>query len=86
MREIIFSSGASLFNCLRRNIGVAFCPEVAVAEDLRAGRLVRLAWPAGPDATTAFVIRHADKWVSPSVRRFMDLVLEMVRPGARGGR
>jgi len=70
-----------MYNTLKRGIGVAFCPLAAVRDDLAAGRLVRLHWPPGPDATTVFMIRHADKWCSPTVRRFMDLALEMVRPG-----
>lgn len=81
MRDIVFSSAGGMYNTLMRGIGIAFCPLAAVRDHLESGRLVQLRWPPGPTATTVFMIRHADKWCSPSVRRFMNLALEMVRPG-----
>ena len=52
---------------------MAFCPEIIVRRDIEAGNLVQLHWQPMPKETTVFMIRHADKWCSPVVRRFMEI-------------
>jgi len=75
-KAIVFSSTPSLYNTLKRGVGLAFCPEIMVRRDIEEGRLVQLYWPPGPTETTVFMIRHADKWCSPVVSRFMEIAEE----------
>jgi DNA-binding transcriptional LysR family regulator len=68
-------------------VGLTLCPRVAIAADLAAGRLAALPWagfeaaqeaaPAPPEAAI-LMIRHADKWCSPLLARFMDLCVEVM--------
>jgi DNA-binding transcriptional LysR family regulator len=57
---IELNSLAAVVQCLRVGLGVAVVPQRAVAEDLTAGRLQRLAW-SEPLAADLFLVRHRDK-------------------------
>ncbi len=58
VREL--NSVRAIVQCLRAGIGVSLLPERAVAEELAARRLTRLAWRE-PLAANLFFIRHRDK-------------------------
>ena len=57
---------------------MAFCPEIIVRRDVKAGNLIRLHWQPMPEETTVFMIRHEDKWCSPVVRRFMEIAEKVI--------
>ena len=59
--------------CLKRGLGVTFCPAVAVADDLKGKRLVRLEIVRDHDEAALVMIWHAEKWCSPLLRHFMKL-------------
>lgn len=40
---------------------------------VEAGSLALLDWDPLPEETTVFMIRHADKWCSPIVSRFIEM-------------
>ncbi len=70
-RAIEFSSGNSLRGCLQRGIGLSFCPRISITREMRAGSLEVLDWPE--TFTSVIMIRHADKWCSPLLTRFMEI-------------
>ncbi len=75
-----FSSLAALEQCLIAGLGVTIIPEVTVRGDLHNGSLVTLAWQGEPLETGILMIRHKEKWLSPPLRAFMELVkVEMAR-------
>ena len=59
--------------CLQRGLGVTLCPEVSVADALKAKRLVRLETGQDDDEAALVMIWHAEKWCSPLLRHFMKL-------------
>jgi DNA-binding transcriptional LysR family regulator len=59
--------------CLKRGLGVTLCPDVSVADALKAGRLVRLETGNEDDDASLVMIWHAEKWCSPLLRHFMKL-------------
>ena len=60
-------------------LGISLLPQVAVAKELRSGSLVCLNW-AGPDfGMFTQVIYHKDKWISPALGAFLELV-KKIRP------
>jgi len=77
-----FSSAAALRGCVLGGLGVSILPWVAVADDIAAGRLVVLDWAEGELETAVLMIRHRDKWLSPPLAAFMELVRAELMPGA----
>ncbi|OGR35763.1 MAG: hypothetical protein A2051_02995 [Desulfovibrionales bacterium GWA2_65_9] len=76
-----FSSAAALRGCIMNGLGVSILPELAVRADVAAGRLVVLPWSTGEGGgdgsaleTAVLMLRHKDKWLSPPLAAFMDLV------------
>lgn len=55
-------------------LGISLLPLIAARDDIDNGRLICLNW-AGPDfGLTTQVVYHKDKWLSPALRIFLDLV------------
>ncbi len=77
-----FSSAAALRGCVMGGVGVSLLPELAVRTDLAAGRLVVLPWAEGDLETAVLMIRHKDKWLSPPLTAFMDMVRAGLMDGA----
>lgn len=69
-----FSCLAALKRCLRAALGVTIIPEIAIQEELREGALTVLPWRGEPLVTGILMIRHREKWLSPPLRTFMELV------------
>lgn len=75
-----FSSLSALKQCLIAGLGVAILPEIAVRSETREGLVTRLSWQHEPLETGILMIHHKQKWLSPPIRAFMDLVkLEMAQ-------
>ncbi|MDO9630455.1 MAG: LysR family transcriptional regulator [Humidesulfovibrio sp.] len=80
-----FSSAAALRGCVLNGLGVSILPELAVRADVAAGRLAVLPWSldeGGPLETMVLMLRHKDKWLSPPLVAFMDLVRAHLMSGA----
>ncbi len=79
-----FSSGAALRACLFSGLGLTVLPRSAITEDLAQGRLVVLPWSEGPLEVEVLMIWHRQRWLSPSLRAFMDLVRQaLAEPNTR---
>lgn len=77
-----FSSAAALRGCLASGLGVSILPALAVRDDVAAGRLALLPW-AGPVLETAvLMLHHKDKWLSPPLAAFMDLMRRELMDGS----
>lgn len=77
-----FSSAAALRGCLAGGLGVSILPALAVRDDVAAGCLALLPW-AGPVLETAvLMLHHRDKWLSPPLAAFMDLMRQELMAGA----
>lgn len=72
-----FSSLAALKVCLAQGWGVAILPAVSIQDE---PRLRILKW-AGPSlATGILMVWHREKWISPLLGSFMDLMREEIGP------
>ncbi len=56
------------------NLGVAFLPRFAVAEELASGKLIELPTDLRQNNITAICAWHRNKWVSPAIELFLKLV------------
>ena len=89
-----FASIEAIKECVKAGMGLTVLPRIAVATELDQGTLVELAWDGPPLEIVTQVIRHKDKWLSPTLSAFLDCVRDELRPvgstnGAaphRGGR
>jgi DNA-binding transcriptional LysR family regulator len=69
-----FSSVEAMKQCVCARMGMALLPAVVVARELRQNQFKALHW-AGPSLDiTAHAIWHKDKWVSPAMAAFLELV------------
>lgn len=69
-----FGSLESIKQCVKNGLGVSLLPKIAVAEELKRGELISLAW-SGPDIPIeAHMIFHGDKWVSPPLAALEKLI------------
>jgi len=56
--------------------GIGFLPRVVVEQELITKQLVELPWAGPPFGIKAQLIYHKDKWQSPALRAFIELVLK----------
>lgn len=80
-----FSSASALKGAVLSGLGLTLLPELAVREDVAAGRLAVLRWDAkagGPLETAVLMLRHKDKWLAPPLAAFMDLARGRLMAGA----
>lgn len=64
------------------NLGVAFVPCFAVAEELAEGKLIELPTDLRQKNISAICAYHKNKWVSPAIALFLKLVDENILPTA----
>jgi DNA-binding transcriptional LysR family regulator len=80
-----FSSVEAIRECISLGMGLGLLPAIVAARELRQHHLKALNW-AGPTLDIATrIIWHKDKWISPAMAAFRDLVqqtLGSARPDA----
>ncbi|MGA7343193.1 MAG: LysR family transcriptional regulator [Terracidiphilus sp.] len=71
-----FSSVEAIKQCVAAGMGVAILPAIVVASELRRRQFKALNW-TGPSLDIAtYIVCHKDKWISPAMAAFMELVKE----------
>jgi DNA-binding transcriptional LysR family regulator len=71
-----FSSVEAIKQCVLAGMGLGLLPAIVVARELRQHQLKALHW-AGPSMDIAtHILWHKDKWISPAMAAFIDLVKE----------
>ncbi len=71
---IEFSSVEAIKQCASLGMGVALLPEVVVAEHLSRNQLKPLHWTGVETHIATYVVWHRDKWISPTLRAFIDVL------------
>jgi DNA-binding transcriptional LysR family regulator len=81
-----FSSVEAIKQCITIGMGLGLLPAIVVARELRQHHLKALHW-AGPSLDIATsILWHKDKWISPAMAAFMELVknkMEDSEPGRK---
>ena len=80
-----FSSVEALKQCVTLGMGLGLLPAIVVARELHQNRLKALRW-AGPSLDIdTHILWHKDKWISPPMAAFMELVMDKLEDsGPRG--
>ena len=69
-----FSSVEAMKQCVGMGMGLALLPAIAVWRELKQNQFVALRW-SGPSLDIAtHVLWHKDKWISPAMAAFLELV------------
>jgi DNA-binding transcriptional LysR family regulator len=68
-----FSSTAAIRECVAQGIGLSILPLAAMAEKRPTGRVRILPLQDGELEVACLMIWHRQKWISPTLRSFMDI-------------
>jgi DNA-binding transcriptional LysR family regulator len=69
-----FSSVEAMKQCVRVGMGLALLPAIVISRELRQHQFKALHW-AGPSLDiTTHMLWHKDKWVSPAMAAFLELL------------
>jgi DNA-binding transcriptional LysR family regulator len=73
-----FSSVEAMKQCVRVGMGLALLPAIVISRELRQHLFKAIHW-AGPSLdVTTHVLWHKDKWVSPAMAAFLELVQNQI--------
>jgi DNA-binding transcriptional LysR family regulator len=79
-----FSSVEAIKQCVAVGMGLGLLPAIVVARELRQHQLKALHW-AGPSLDIATnIIWHKDKWISPAMAAFIEMVKEKLEDSEPG--
>ena len=56
--------------------GISFLPRIAVEKEIEGGQLVEIKYNGPEFYTSAQVLYHKDKWISPALQAILDMSLE----------
>ncbi|BBH20011.1 LysR family transcriptional regulator [Paenibacillus baekrokdamisoli] len=68
-----FSSAEAIKQCAMVGLGIAFLPEMVVANELDRGELVALSWEMPELRVVTQMLWHKEKWLSPAISAFLDI-------------
>lgn len=74
-----FTSVEAIKQLVMGGMGVAQLPLVAVATEVEQGRLALLDWQADEAEMFVQLVVHRDKWLSPALRAFVEVVKEIMQ-------
>jgi DNA-binding transcriptional LysR family regulator len=67
-------------------VGITVLPEVTVSEEIEQGKLIRLAWEEGELEVAILMIWRKEKWLSPTLAAFMEIVREALKGASSMGK
>lgn len=85
-RDIVLDETIELWSteaikrCTMSNLGFTFLPRSVVREEMASGRLVELSAPISGVRNPVLCVRHKNRWVTPAMALFMDLLREYLHP------
>lgn len=62
--------------CVMNGIGMSFLPFIAVREEVKNGKLIAIPFNSIHNKMVSQIAYHRKKWLSPSLKAFLDLTLE----------
>ena len=77
--SLSFHSVETLKQCAIGGAGITILPKISVSEEIRQGKLKRLAWEVKDLEVAILMIWRKAKWLSPSLKAFMETVRKAMR-------
>lgn len=84
-----FSNVEAIKQCVMAGMGIGVLPAYVVTQELEQGRIAALNWTESDLTMSLQLVWHKDKWLSPALRAFLDVVhalLPATPAGAVSGR
>jgi DNA-binding transcriptional LysR family regulator len=78
--KLEFNSVEAIKQCVMAGLGIAFLPQIAVAEQIKQGKLAALNWAEPVQAYTQMVW-HKDKWLSLILSEFLKMSRQALGQG-----
>lgn len=75
--KIEFASIEAIKQCVMAGLGITLLPEMAVAKEVELGQLTPLHWEGPSFQIVTQISWHKDKWVSPALRTFIQMVKQL---------
>jgi len=69
-----FSSVEAIKQCVAAGMGLGLLPMIVVERELRQQLIKTLAWVGPPLDIATHIVWHKDKWVSPAMEAFVEMV------------
>jgi DNA-binding transcriptional LysR family regulator len=69
-----FSSVEAMKQCIVAGMGLGLLPEIVVAGEVRRGKLKAVRWTGPTFDIGTHILWHKDKWISPAMAAFRELV------------
>jgi DNA-binding transcriptional LysR family regulator len=76
-----FSSVEAIKQCVIAGMGIGLLPEIVIACEWRKKQFAVLNWD-GPMSIATHIVWHKDKWISPGMQAFLDIVRSRLQPAA----
>ena len=77
VRTVVLNSPEAVKRLVEANLGVAFTSQFAVQDELKRGRLKRLAVEGLCLRRALLLVQHVDKCVTPPMETFLDMIFRM---------
>lgn len=74
-----FNSVAAIRQCVMEEAGVTVLPEISIAREISRGRIVALPWEEDCLEVALLMIWCKDRWLSPTLRAFMETAREVLK-------
>ena len=75
-----FSSIEAVKQCVAAGMGIGLLPEIVIASELKKRQVAVLNWQGAKMSIATSIVWHKDRWVSPAMRAFMDVVTAKLQP------
>ncbi|PWU69735.1 MULTISPECIES: LysR family transcriptional regulator [Gracilibacillus] len=76
-----FHNAEAIKQCAITGIGIAFLPEITAQAEIERGELVALPWQIPDLHVYTQMLWHKDKWLSPMMSSFLEVVREVIAIG-----
>ncbi len=80
-RVLEFNSMAAITSSVIAGLGVTLIPEIAASAYVESKKLFVLPWTETELVVAQLMIWHHDKWITPVLKRFMDITRELLKTG-----
>ena len=77
-----FSSVEAIKQCVHAGMGIGFLPEVVIACELKKKQLTVIDWHGAKMSIATHIVWHKDKWISPGMQAFLDVLKERLQQQA----
>jgi DNA-binding transcriptional LysR family regulator len=77
-----FSSVEAIKQCVSAGMGFGLLPEIVIAAELKKKQFVILNWQGEKMEIATHIVWHKDKWISPSMQAFIEVVKSKLQEGS----